>query len=240
MLGRLFPEGNLVLPSLDIPLLFRLPEEASLRVLPENTEESLQAWRYLSHQVRRKPHDLRNHIRRVLLAKEYALTDQLAGSLLDLFLALGNSGTMLKERMLELCLTQLGEQQTFFRDWIDDNQNETYKNSWMHGSMLATGEKNTTHPLLTPDRVQQSNQYENILAEVQDYLEYGQLDAAQEKLETEILEGRGTPELEQELLIIYQHTRNKDRLIEVADALLAAQAGVTELWSLAREEAQTW
>ena len=241
MLGKLFSGKHLIAHDVQIPLSFRLAGERSLYLSPTNAAEIADTWRYLSHNVKRYPHDLRNHVQRILLSRTETMAERLAGSLLDLFLALGNAGHPLKETMLNLIGDQLTEEQRhFFEDWSKHGQTEVSRTRWMTGSILSTGESTPARTLLVQQRNQSHSQYDNLLAEIQDYLEYGQIDLAQDLLETEILEGRSTPELEEELVIIYQHTRNKTRLIEVADTLIAAEAGVTSLWIKAREEAENW
>lgn len=241
MLGKFFPGKPLISPDVQIPLTFRLAGERSLHLPADSDMEATGSWRYLSHHARRYPHDLRNHVQRILLAKENAMSDRLPGSLLDLFLALGNAGNPLKQTMLSLVSEQLSEaDQVFFADWAERGLSAEAKNRWMPGSILSTGENTPTLELVVQQRAAKNNQYESLLAEVQDYLEYGQIEQAQSLLETEIIDGRGTPELEEELIIIYQHTRNKHRLTEMADAILAADAGVTDLWANARAEAENW
>ena len=89
MLGKLFSGGTPV-PSAQLPLSFRMSAERSLRLSADAGFEALPSWRYLSHHIRRYPHDLKAHVQRILLAQSDDLGDCVEGSVLDLFLALGN------------------------------------------------------------------------------------------------------------------------------------------------------
>ncbi|MEZ5479980.1 MAG: hypothetical protein R3E95_21605 [Thiolinea sp.] len=208
--------------------------------MADNDTEALQTWRHLSHHIRRYPHDLHAHVQRILLAQHEPLSSRVAGSLLDLYLALDNAGHMLRERMLELCNEYLSDdnRQQFSR-WLEQGINSQEGVRWLQGSMLATGEV-ARKKLLTQQRTESDYQYTDLQAEIQDYLAYGQIDLAQELLEREILEGRGSPELEQELLTIYQHTRGRERLLAVAEKLEADGMALSPAWEQARNEAQNW
>lgn len=240
MLGKLFSGGETPLTA-QVPLSFRVSAERSLRLSSEDGYETLDTWHHLSHHVRRYPHDLRAHIQRILLAQSDSLSDRLDGSLMDLFLALGNSGQMLKKRMLDLCDGHIQEETSvLLNDWLDNGLEAGQSAPWVNGSMLTTGESRVKHKLITQIRNESANNYTSILAEIQDCLEYGQIDIAQELLEKEILDGRGTPELEQELLTIYQHTRNKEGLESLTGAIKASGSELSQNWANALHEATNW
>ncbi|MGB0845272.1 MAG: hypothetical protein ACPGSM_01060 [Thiolinea sp.] len=215
--------------------------ERALRLSPELGYDPLPAWQYLSRHVRRYPYDLRAHVQRILLAKDDGLGDRLEGSLLDLFLALDNSGQMLRTRVLDICTDDLGDEtKTLFQDMLENGTATKQSTPWLNGSTLATGESSKPLKLLTLQRVESSQSYSSLQAEIQDCLEYGQIEIAQELLETEILAGRATPELEQELLTIYQHTRNRDGLEAFAVAWNATGTELSEDWLNALKEAGNW
>ncbi|MEZ5536467.1 MAG: hypothetical protein R3F02_12675 [Thiolinea sp.] len=244
MLGNLFSTGT-VSSSAQVPLSFKVSSESQLRLAGladsgNSPDELLQLWRFLSHHIHRYPYDLRAHVQRILLTTQEGLQNRTAGTLLDLFLALGGSGRTLRERMLDECREQLDEA-TYdrFSAWLDEGVTGQ-ESGWFKGSMLATGEVPPVRRLLKQQRNESGPHYTDILTEVQDYLEYGQIDLAQELLETEILEGRTTPELEQELLTVYQYTRNRSRLEDIANALTEAGFELSEFWHEARVRAENW
>lgn len=214
---------------------------ASLADSGSTADEPLQLWRFLSHHIRRYPFDLRAHVQRILLTSDENLQNRSAGTLLDLFLVLGDAGKMFRTRMLDECREQLDEAMyERFSGWLDEGVTEQ-ESGWLQGSMLSSGVTPPLRPLLKQQRRSESEaRYTDVLAEVQDHLEYGQIELAQHLLETEILEGRTNPELEQELLTVYQHTRDRTRLEQVASALTEAGYELSEDWSDARVRAEHW
>lgn len=203
-------------------------------------DSELQIWRLLSHQIRRNPYALRTHVQRILLTQHDSLHNRMAGSLLDIFLALGSSGVMLRTRMVDICSEQLDAgTRDLFISWLEEGVDEKVC-GWMEGSMLSSGEISRGSKLLKQLHSVVDPQYADILTEVQDHIEYGQIELAQELLEQEILEGRATAELEQELLMVYQHTRNANRLEEVSNELASSGAELSESWQDVRVRAQNW
>lgn len=240
MLGKLF-SGEAVTSSAQLPLSFKMQAERSLRLSQESGYDAPAVWRYLSHHIRRYPHDLRAHMQRIFLAKNGELVNCLEGSVLDLFLALGNAGDMLKTRVLDLCADDISsETGQLLKGMLEGGLNAEKSTPWLNGSMLATGESNRPHKLLTQQRSEVPQNYDNLQAEIQDCLEYGQVDLAQELLEKAILAGQATPELEQELLTVYQHTRNREGLEKFAVTLNAGGTELSESWINALHESATW
>lgn len=239
MLEKIFPDGSSA-TSVTLPLAFRMPDEKNLRLSPNY--DALQTWRFLSHQIRRSPLDLRAHVQRVLLTHHEGLADRMEGSLMDLYLALGNdAGAMLKERMLEQCSPYLStEAVQFFKQLQTEGLNQGLDREWRLGSVLATGENQVHRPLVTVERSVEASRYTSVLEEAQACLDYGQIDIAQELLETEILAGHQDPAIEQELLNIYQYTRNKDKLNQLTAELVAAGIEPSETWKAYQSEANNW
>ncbi|WP_298608101.1 hypothetical protein [uncultured Thiothrix sp.] len=239
MLEKMFPGGSSA-ASVALPLAFRMPDEKNLRLSP--TYDALQTWRFLSHQIRRYPLDLRAHVQRILLTHTEGLTDRMEGSLMDLYLALGKeAGIMLKDRMLEQCTPYLSmEAVQFFKELQTESTQQGLDREWRLGSVLATGENQVHRPLITVERQVEISRYNSILEEAQACLEYGQIDIAQELLEKEILAGSNDPALEQELLNIYQYTRNKDKLTQLTAELVAAGIEPSETWQAYQSEANNW
>lgn len=239
MLEKIFPGGSAP-TSITLPLAFRMSDEKSLRLSPNY--DPLQTWRFLSHQIRRYPLDLRAHAQRILLTHQEGLTDRMEGSLMDLYLALGkDAGVMLKERMLEQCKPYLsGEAVQYFTQLQAEGENLGLDREWRLGAVLATGENNVHHPLIRVERELEVSRYTSVLEEAQACLEYGQIDIAQELLEKEMLAGHNDPAIEQELLNIYQYTRNKDKLTQLTAQLVAAGLESSETWKAHQSEADNW
>ena len=241
MLEKLLRSGSVQSPP-ELPLTFSLASERQLRL--QHYSEPLRAWRFLSHHVRRYPHDLRAHTQRILLAQQEVLRSRLAGSLQDLFLALGNAGHLLRERLFHLVKDDLSRaDEMFFQEWLqvaaDAAGVEAYQ-QWREGSVLSTGQDTASIKLLAIERSQETAEYSTVMEEVFACLEYGQVDTAQALLETEDIAGRGDAAMEEELANIYQYTRSKDGLANMIKHLEETGREVSALWLEKRQESEQW
>lgn len=239
MLEKLLRGGNTQAPP-ELPLVFTLANEKGLRLDQYGTPE--RAWGFLSHHIRRYPQDLRAHTQRILLAQGESLQDRLAGSLQDIFIALGNAGQQLRAHLLELTKSQLNaDDANFFSAWLEQGSafaGETMK--WRMGSLLASGQEAPTASLLHIERSQETAQYTDVMAEVVACLEYGQIDTARELLEAEIQSGNTDEAMEQELVSIYQYTRDKERLDAMIKHLQEAGRDLSPVWLEKQQESESW
>ncbi|WGZ94570.1 MAG: hypothetical protein QJT81_00865 [Candidatus Thiothrix putei] len=238
MLEKLLRSGK-VQPPPELPLVFSLASERQLRL--HQHPEPLRAWRFLSHHIRRYPQDLRAHTQRILLAQHESLRDRLSGSLQDVFLALGQSGHLLREHLLNLVKDDLSRQdELFFQQWLEAaSESETHQ-QWREGSVLSTGQEAAAVKLLTLERSQETAQYSNVMEEVFACLEYGQIDTARDLLEAEVLAGNTDESIEQELVNIYQYTRSKDGLSNMIKQMQEAGREISALWLEKQQESEQW
>ncbi len=226
-------------PPPELPLIFSLASERQLRL--HQYHDLLGAWRFLSHHVRRYPQDLRAHTQRILLAQHETLRGRLAGSLQDLFLSLGNAGSLLRERLFSLVKDDLSRQdELFFQQWLETSAELGDHQQWREGSVLSTGQETSVVKLLTVERWQETAQYSNVMEEVFACLEYGQIDTARELLEVEVLAGNTDEAMEQELVNIYQYTRSKDGLDTMIKQMQDAGREVSALWLEKQQESAQW
>jgi hypothetical protein len=238
MFGKLLRGGDIKSPP-ELPLAFRLQSERALRIQQEY--DPVNAWRFLSHNVRRYPQDLRAHTQRVLLAQHELLRDRLAGCLQDMFLALGRSGHLLREHLFELVKNNLDEDdQAFFTRWLQEGVTVEQTQQWRPGSLLSTGQDNKTVRLLDIGREQANAQYAHVMDEVFACLEYGQVDRARELLAAEVLAGNADEAMEQELVSIYQYTRDKEGLAAMIQQLQDAGRDIPALWGELQQESEQW
>jgi hypothetical protein len=239
MLGKLLRGGSTQVPP-ELPLAFSLEGERRLRV--QQDYSPVNAWRFLSHHIRRYPHDLRGHTQRILLAQAEPLRDRLAGSLQDIFLALGSSGQQLRGRLLELVKDDLDDaDRAFFTKWLEGGGGSlSGVAQWRRGSLLATGQDAAAASLLHVERSQETAQYTDVMEEVIACLEYGQVDTARELLEAEMFAGRADEAMEQELVNIYQYTRDRERLDAMIMHLQDAGRNISALWKEKQQESENW
>lgn len=238
MLGKLLRGGNKQAPP-ELPLTFSLSAERHLRI--HQHYEPLRAWRFLSHHIRRYPQDLRAHTQRVLLAQHEPLLSRLAGSLQDAFLALGHAGVQLKTHLLRLVSDDLNEtERNFFNQWLQDGSVGSQNQRWHEGSVLSSGQEAATLRLLEVERSQETARYSNVMEEVFACLEYGQVDTARELLEAEMLAGNTDESMEQELVNIYQYTRNRDGLNNMVRHMQETGRDIPALWLEKQQESEQW
>lgn len=238
MLGKLLRGESTQAPP-ELPLAFSLATERGLRV--QQDYKPADAWRFLSHHIRRYPQDLRAHTQRTLLAQHESLKDNLPGALQDVFLALGDAGQLLRQRLLDLVSDDLSEEdKSFFLEWLKPDRDPGMGAQWRKGSQLATGQDNTTAKLLRIERSQEVAKYSDVMEEVIACLEYGQVDTARELLEAEIHAGSTDEAMEQELVNIYQYTRDRERLDAMIKHLQEAGREVSTLWKEKQQESEQW
>ncbi|WP_020558156.1 hypothetical protein [Thiofilum flexile] len=235
MLENLFSaEKSGRLPQVD--LVFRVPDVKSLQF--DESFDPLTTWHYFTHHIRRYPHDLRAHTQRVLLATRPVLHSKLAGTLQDLFIALGTSGQALREELLEVAQPYLSNiDNAYFESWL---KTPVLDSPWREGSILVSG--NTTKPkvLVQLQKTTTIQQYASVLEEVYDCLEYGQVERARELLEAECLRPAHDPIFDQELLNIYQYTRDQGRLNQMINTMQKMGFIVPDSWFDKRQEAVQW
>ncbi len=237
MFGKLL-KGEEISPPPELPLVFWFP---AIRDLQIHGYEPLQAWRFLSHHIHRFPRDLRAHTQRILLAQREPLQDRLAGSLRDLFIALGSTGYQLRQRILDRVKGDLAEEdQEFFQRWLDDEAEIIRNQQWYKGSLLGLGKINRQSKLIDVERSTENAQYSNIMEEVVACLEYGQIETAQALLEAEMVAGRADEAMEQELASIYQYTRNKEGLAAMVQHFQEMGRPVPDLWVHMQQESEKW
>jgi hypothetical protein len=240
MLEKLLRGGNIQAPP-EVPLVFSLGTSKKLWV--DQSSNPVADWRFLSHQIRRMPQDLRTHTQRVLLAHA-SMADKLPGALQDLFLALGSSGQQLRLHLFELVQDKLTpDDVAFFKGWIDNDLSlkEPSTTQWRSGSMLSTGQEQTSTQLIHVDKsTVETPRYTNVLDEVIACIEYGQVDTARELLETEILAGNNDEMLEEELANIYQYTRDKGRLEAMMKHLQESGRAISATWEKMQQESEHW
>lgn len=222
-----------------IALAFRVTEVKSLQ-FDENFDPLL-TWRYFTHHIRRYPQDIRAHTQRVLLATQANLHSKLAGTLQDLFITLGSAGQILREELLEIARPHLASTDIeYFEKWLKNNIDPDQDAPWREGSILVTGNEIKPKTLIKLQKTTTTPQYASILDEVYDCLEYGQVERARELLEAECLRPAHDPRLDQELLNIYQYTRDQARLNQMINAMQQVGLIVPDSWFDKRQEAAQW
>ncbi len=187
---------------------------------------------YLGHRILENPSDLRSHVQRILLLIDAEMESDLQGALADLFIALGDKGGALKQRLLGLAAPHLSRTAAaFFRQRLEAGLKPwDTAVSRIRASLLSLGYSGSHEVVrrLAPGAVAG---YADVLAEARDYLEYGQIDAAREVLEQALRRDPGDAAIAAELLEIYRSTRDEDRLAVMRHYLLETLPRLPPGWS---------
>ena len=186
---------------------------------------------HFAHLVWTSPADLRAHVQRINLCVAQADADAVYGALLDLFLVLGAKGTALRERMHQFAAPALSpEIRELFQDYLARGITETDVLPTAAASVLSRGLRGTTRFI---DRVgADAEAARDPLDEANECLEYGQVDAARCILEAAVLAEPARVELHNDLLEIYQRTKDRENFLDMHRKLSAGHNPLADSWEL--------
>jgi hypothetical protein len=175
---------------------------------------------YFAFHVARTPGDLLGHVQRVKLHWHRREGDRAFGALVDLFVALGPAGQSLRKRLLNQLVPILKPaQQRALRSRLAtglkpaDALAEPPRFSVLFRGMLG-GET-----IVRVSSQETESAHTDTLAEVQAYLEFGQIQEAKSLLEEALLREPEREDLHRELLEIYIHARDRDGLLSMQERL---------------------
>lgn len=185
----------------------------------------------LGHRIRDNPGDLRSHTRRILLLIERAEASALYGAMADLYIVLGSHGQALKKRLYHLAEPRLSRTAAAFLKKTMGSGIQPWDMSIAHlrTSLLClcyTGVCEVVHRAAADARAG----YANALEEAAASLEYGQVDEAREVLEKALREDPYGDEVAEELLKIYQGTRDEKSFARMRSFFRDSQLPVPDSW----------
>lgn len=209
-------------------LAFVLPKVNKLGLEPSTDDKAPRD--YLAHQVAREPKDLRTHVQRIHVNIADASAGDSYGALVDLFIALGARGLLLRYRMLDATkhLLDRGQYQALLRA-LDNGLHAADAIPIASASMLGRGTRGGRHLVERLDR--QAATLLDPLDEARSYLEYGQIQEARELLEAALLSEPWRVDLHRDLLEIYQASQDLDSLLVMWSRLDVARDPVSDLWA---------
>lgn len=181
---------------------------------PDLEDEDLDAdtaWHFYSHYIRRNPSDLTLHTHRVFFAMKHKDAVLLPGSLHDLFYVLKDAGEQLRVRLLKASLPYLSKQDTlYFAMWIKTGIKNGMGYQWVNGSVLSDGLTGPEHSLITMEKIENGNNVLSPLEEAREYMEYGQLDVAQDILLKALDEDPDNQTLIEELDYLSNYVKSRE------------------------------
>jgi hypothetical protein len=214
----------------------KLPQETRLHF--SNDYDSVSAWRLLSRYISRYPQDLRVHTQRILLSIDHQL-QELPGALQDLSIALSGKGQPFFNQLLELAKSSLSDEKYTQLKQSAENDINDQNQCWNKGSVLASGVCGGKK-IVTFTGTEEVYGFDSVLDEARAYIEYGQIEEAQLVLEEELLANPVSEGIEDELLYLYQSTRQQDHLEMMTNKLLGLGIELSPEWQQSIDDAKSW
>ena len=185
---------------------------------------------HLAHRVSRNPADLLSHVQRVILCADQRRVDETYGTLLDLFIVLGDKGYALRLRLLNKC-----------RGVLSTQQYGTLKAAALSGlsaidvvpeaehSRLCAGISGSLKIVSMTDAHLPAPGM-SVLNEARDLINSDRIESARKLLESALLASPQDEEISRELLAIYRHTLNYAGLTAMLEKLPSAALAALEEW----------
>lgn len=215
-----------------IEAAFRLPGFRGLQVSADNWEDKADS--FLAHAIARDSSDLYAHVQRIHLNIHRKHMPSLYGSLLDLFIALGNAGYALRKRMFDLSENHLEEKpRQFLAAALKTGIKATSSLPADGISVLSMGIAGTTE--LVKGINLTTKEFQNPLAVANSYIEFGQLSEAQHLLEKAVVDDSPTEEVQQLLLEIYKKTNNRQGFLKTFSGLRDKPGLAYPVWQATAE-----
>jgi hypothetical protein len=215
--------------------IFHEPCNQRLRI-PEGVEPEQWAT-HLAYISAREPNNLVNHVRRVYLHLAQSQSDPLYGAMLDLYLALGEKGIHLRQRLLRKSKKLLSKERldlflTHYEQGLKKNQPVPFSKYSVLGNFFY-GKKKLTREQTRGNAT--GNRRIDPLELAQEELNFGDIGVAQQILEEALLEAPHRMGLHYGLLEIYKHTRVLDDLLNMQERLGEGVSVAQTAWKQTRK-----
>jgi len=212
-----------------------------------DSQDPLYNWRQLTLAIRANPKKLPTHTQRIMLAMDIQLQPYLSGALQDFFITLKDTGRPLKEKMLHLSSPLLeSSNRAYFMQWLEDNTDNHLECVRYAGATLISHscqETNVDNEAEDEELLANflNENYTNPINKAEYCVAYGCIEKGQKLLEVEILSNKKqSPLVEQALLSIYYHSKNKDGLDQMTQNLLNVDQTLSGDWKKIRSLAEEW
>lgn len=190
------------------------------------------ALRLMRHRILANPADLLSHVRRILVLIHSGEPAELTGALADLFMVLRDQGDALKRRLMRFAAARLTPQQwdLLERHIADGLEPWSETASALTGSLLSLGYGGVREVVRLLES-QRPAAAPSALELARAHLEYGDIDAARDTLETALNTDPDDAEAAAALLEIYRHTRDTSRLAAMYPRLVRALGESLDQWA---------
>lgn len=185
---------------------------------------------HLAHAIAASPSDLLRHTQRIYFFYERWDSDGLYSALLDLFIALGNKGSVLRKRLLNGARDRLlPEHSAALSRWLEHGPPDGEKDlPPAEHSILSKGIVGVRELVRVVQAPKDTSR--DPLLEAREYIEYFQIEEARSLLEAAILEQPEREELHTELVHLYEATRDTSGLQAMREKLSQIMPELPECW----------
>jgi len=213
-------------------------------------DEPLSTWRQLTLNIKGQPKNFQLHTQRIMLAMNIRLQPYLPGALNDFFLSIETAGRPLREKMFRLVSPLLETtQREYFSQWLSEDSDANLECAYYPGAVFSSN--NCQKPPTDDDEVDDASlldnflneNYNNVIDKAHYCIAYGNIDHAQKLLELELTlihKGKQFSKIEQELLNLYYHTKNKQALEAMSQNMLASNKQLSTEWKQVQNAAKEW
>ena len=190
--------------------------------------------KHLAHKIIRRVADLESHIQRILIYSKFQNSDAAYGALLDLFIALGDKGISIRQRMLDMVAEVIGPARysqllgVLERGITSDELLPCTPYSMLGGSFV--GASRLVYKCSVDDV-----DIRPPLEEARDLVDSGMIEEGRKLLESSVLLDRGNEALNVELLEIYRHTEDADAFNRMFVELGRKPLAAIEEWNSLNE-----
>ena len=221
----LFVTGNKVAPASIVSDKNFLVGEVCWMADKQKNERLYQQTVY---KVSTTPKRLISHLQRIYFTYSHDMADQLYAALVDLFSVLEGRGKELSARMVSSTRSLLSEDQLGRLVNYLKHPNK----SLLHGNNFSVLTKGLVGSgiLLTEQNNVEVVAVHDPLVIARDYVEYSQLDAAIETLESGVLEAPEREDLQTDLLELYKVTKNIQAFSKFRDLLIEKKLDLSVGW----------
>lgn len=184
---------------------------------------------FFKHQIARRPSKLIVHVQRIFYCYQENLADQLYAALVDLLIALRGDREGLGLRMFHGAKHKLNDKDRKVLAWFFRNPKVNVHRLPINiYSVLSTGKIGVTHLIETHNKVETVEHDPLMLA--RDFIEYSQLQEARAVLEEAIDAQPENQAIHEELLGLYQSTRDQYNFQRMYKQIKAMDNPMLHLW----------
>lgn len=205
-----------------------------------NADESalLDNWRRLNLIIKGQPNQFQQHTQRILFAIQNNLHQYLSGSLQDLFIALGQNGRPLRERMHSLVVPLIDHNdREYFHEWLAHNSDLTLGFHRFPGSVLISLSSQTCDDDTDPYAPLTTG---SVIEKGRHAIAYGRIEMTESMLETACNQKKPSTEYVEELMSLYAATRQKEKLSVFAEKLQKQRFKLSKYWKQVLESSKEW